>query len=100
VFELPGGALVALLAESVGQRLVVREDHDVLSFQHVPEVLHGLIDSQQLSVTGAVLLLRHFHFFEKNARGCQVFCVRCCKTVPMAVVEASVIRAMGAAPSG
>ena len=64
--KLPWGALVALLAESVGQRLVVGEDHKVLCFEHVSEMLHSLVDSQQLSVVGTIFLLRRAHFLQKE----------------------------------
>jgi len=100
VVKLPGSALIAFLAESVGQWLVVGEDHEVPSFQHVSEVLHRLVDGRQLSVVGTILLCAVLNFFEKNARGCQVCRLRCCNTAPMAVIEASVTKAMGVAPSG
>ena len=87
VIKLPGAALIAFLAESVGQWLVVGEDHEVPSFQHDSEVLYSLVDGQQLSVVGAILLCAVLNFFEKNARCCQVCCLRCCNTAPMAVVE-------------
>ena len=37
--KLAGAALVALLAESGGQRFVVGEDHEVPCFQHVSKVI-------------------------------------------------------------
>jgi hypothetical protein len=36
---------------------MVREDCEVARFQHVMEMLHGLIDSQQFAIVGAVFLL-------------------------------------------
>jgi len=60
--KLPCAALVASLAEGVGQRLVVGEDYEVPCFQHMTEMLDSLVDSQQLSVVGAIFLLRRTHF--------------------------------------
>jgi hypothetical protein len=36
---------------------MVSEDDEVTRFQHVAEMLHGLVDSQQLPIVGAVFLL-------------------------------------------
>ena len=60
--KLSWAALVASLAEGVGQRLVVGEDHEVPCFQHMTEMLDSLVDSQQLSFIGAIFLLRRTHF--------------------------------------
>jgi hypothetical protein len=55
--ELPRRALVPFLLEGVGDGLMVSEDDEVAHFQHVAVMLHGLVDSQQLSIAGAVFLL-------------------------------------------
>jgi hypothetical protein len=47
--NLPGRAFVPLLLEGVSAGIMVRED-EVARFQHVAEMLHGLIDSQQLPI--------------------------------------------------
>jgi hypothetical protein len=47
---------------------VVRED-EVTRFQHVAEMLHGFVDGQQLTVVGAVLLLRRVEFLLKEGEG-------------------------------
>jgi hypothetical protein len=70
VVKLPWAALVALLAESVGERLVVG-DHEVPYFQHVQEMLHSLVVNQHLSVIMVIFLLRRAIFLEKNAKCCQ-----------------------------
>jgi hypothetical protein len=44
---------------------VVQEDDEVTRFQHVADMLYGFVDGQQLTVIGAVLLLRWVEFFEK-----------------------------------
>jgi hypothetical protein len=36
---------------------MVSENDEVTRFQHVAEMLHGLVDSQLLSILGAVFLL-------------------------------------------
>jgi hypothetical protein len=64
--KLPWAALVASLAEGVGQRLVVGEDHEVPRFQHMTEMLDILVDSQQLSIVGAICLLRCTHFLREE----------------------------------
>jgi hypothetical protein len=43
-------ALVSFLLEVEGNGLMVREDGKVASFQHLAEMLDGLVDSQQLSI--------------------------------------------------
>jgi len=63
--KLPWAALVASMAEGVGQRLVVGEDHEVPCFQHMTEMLNSLVDSQQLSVIGAIFLLRCTQFLRE-----------------------------------
>jgi hypothetical protein len=41
---------------------VVREDDDVKWFQHVAEMLYNFVEGQQLTIVGAVLLLRRVEF--------------------------------------
>jgi hypothetical protein len=41
---------------------VVGENDEVAGFQHVSEMLHGLVDGQQLPVVGAVFLLSWAEF--------------------------------------
>jgi hypothetical protein len=80
---------------------VVGEDGEVARFQHMAEMLYGLVDGQQLAIVGAVLLLGRIEFcLEKNASGCQAFSTCCCSTALMADVEASVTSASGADGSG
>jgi hypothetical protein len=55
--ELAGGAFVPFLLESICERLMVREYGEMTSFQHVSEMLHGLVYSQQFAIVGAVFLL-------------------------------------------
>jgi hypothetical protein len=57
VVELQRREFVRLLLEGVGDGLMVSEDGEVARFQHVTEMLHGLVDSQQLSIVGALFLL-------------------------------------------
>jgi hypothetical protein len=65
------------------------------------EMLYGLVDGQQLTIIGAVLLLGRVEFFlQKKASGCQAFSTFCCSTAPMADVWASVTIASGADGSG
>jgi hypothetical protein len=61
--ELPWGAFVPILLEGVGDGLVVGEDGEVASFQHMAEMLYGLADGKQLAIVGAVLLLGRTEFF-------------------------------------
>jgi hypothetical protein len=64
--ELPWAALVAPLSQGVGQRLVVGEDHEVQCFQHMIEMPDSFVDSEQLSVVGALFLLRRTHFLREE----------------------------------
>jgi hypothetical protein len=41
---------------------VIGENGEVARFQHMSEMLHGLVDGQQLSVVGAVFLLSSAKF--------------------------------------
>ena len=66
VVELPWSALVALLAEGLGQWLVVGADHEVSCLQHVSEVFYSIVKSQQFSVIGGIFLLRRTHFLRKG----------------------------------
>jgi hypothetical protein len=69
--------------EDVHDRLVFGEDDEVAHFQHVAEMIHGLVDIHQLSIIGAVFLLGRAEFVAERARGCQAFLTRCCITAPM-----------------
>jgi len=62
IVKLPWAALVASLAEGVGQRLVVGEGQEVPCFKHMTEMLDSLVDSQQLSVVGAILSVAPYSF--------------------------------------
>jgi len=64
--KLLWAALVASLAEGVGQRLVIGEDHEVPCFQHTTEMRDSLVDSQQVSVVDAIFLLRRTHFLREE----------------------------------
>jgi hypothetical protein len=44
---------------------VVGEDGVVARFQHMAEMLYGLVDAQQLAIVGAVLLLGRVEFFRE-----------------------------------
>jgi hypothetical protein len=48
--EFSWEAFVPFLPEGVGDRFVVCEDAEVAHFQHVAEILYGLIDDQKLAV--------------------------------------------------
>jgi hypothetical protein len=48
---------VPFLLEGVSERLMVREDCEVARFQHMEEMFHGLVDSQQFAIECAVFLL-------------------------------------------
>jgi hypothetical protein len=76
---------------------MVREDNEVVHFQHVAEMFHSLIDSQQLSILGSVFLLCRVELLGEE---CQVLSRRSYSTAPMAEVEASVTSASGTAGSG
>ena len=84
------GEFVHLLVEGEGERLVVRQDGEMSGLQHVPEVLHCFV------ARGHRHCCAGLSFLEKKASSCQASCTRCCRTAPMAVVEASVTRASGA----
>jgi hypothetical protein len=49
--------------EGQDKGLMMREDDIVGNFQHVAEMLDGLVDSQQLSIVCAVFLLSCVHLF-------------------------------------
>jgi hypothetical protein len=64
-------------------------------------LLYSLVDSQQFSVSHALYFcFAVLIYFEKKARSCQVYLVRCCNTALKAVVEESVTKAMGLSRSG
>jgi hypothetical protein len=58
MIELSRGTFVMFLSKGESERLVVCEDSEMTSFQHVAEMLHGLVYSQQFAIIGTVLLLR------------------------------------------
>ena len=64
--ELPFAAHVALLSECLGQRLVVRVDHELSCLLHVSEVFYSLVNSQQFSAIGPIFLLCRAHFLRKS----------------------------------
>jgi hypothetical protein len=74
---------------------VVGED-EVARFQHMAEMLYGLVVDQQLTIVCAVLLLGRAEFLEKKASGCQTFLTRCCSTARMADMETSMTSESGA----
>jgi hypothetical protein len=55
--------------EGEDERLVVCHDGEVSGFQHVAEVLHSLVDSQELSVVGTVFLLCRAELLGKEGEG-------------------------------
>jgi hypothetical protein len=57
------------LLEGVDYSLVVGGDGKVLCLQHVAEMFHGFVDSQQFSVVGAVFLLCRVKFLGKESKG-------------------------------
>jgi hypothetical protein len=62
---------------------MVGEDDAVARFQHVTEVLYGLVNGQQLAVVCAIFLLEPgLIFVVKKARDCQAVLTPCCRTVP------------------
>jgi hypothetical protein len=48
---------------------MVSEDGEVARLQHVAEVLHGLVDSLQLSIGGAVFLLGRVELLAEEGEG-------------------------------
>jgi hypothetical protein len=48
---------------------VVGEDNEVMCFQHVVEMLYGLVDGQQLTVVCSVFLLGRVEFLGKESEG-------------------------------
>jgi hypothetical protein len=57
------------LLEGVDYSLVVGEEGDVSFLQHVAEMFHGFVDSQQFSVVGTILLLCRVKFLGKKKQG-------------------------------
>jgi hypothetical protein len=45
---------------------VVGEDGEMARFQHMAEILYGLVDGKQLAIVGAVLLLGRIEFFREG----------------------------------
>jgi hypothetical protein len=54
VKELPWRAFISALLESINERLVMCKDDEGPAFDHVAEVFHGIIHSQELSVVRTV----------------------------------------------
>jgi hypothetical protein len=73
VINLPWRAFVPLLLEGVCDGLVIGENGEVTRFQHVVEMLHGLVDCQQFAIVCAVLLLGLVQLPGEEDWGCQVF---------------------------
>jgi hypothetical protein len=48
---------------------MVREDSEMASFQHVTEMLHGLVYSQQFAIVGAVFLLCWIELLGEEGEG-------------------------------
>jgi hypothetical protein len=69
MLKLPRWASVPLLVEGVGDRLMVGEDDEVARFQHVIEMVYGLVNDQQLAVVCAVFLLGRIEFFGGGGEG-------------------------------
>jgi hypothetical protein len=67
--ELPRRAFVPLLLEGVRDTLVVGKNDEMTRFQHVAEMLHGLVDCQKLSVIRAVFLLSRAEFPGEEGEG-------------------------------
>jgi len=65
IVKLPWAALVASMAEGVGQRLLVGEDHVVSCIHHMTEMRDSLEESQQISFAGAISLLHRTHLREE-----------------------------------
>jgi hypothetical protein len=76
-------AFVPLLLEGVGDELMVSEDEEVAHFQHVMEMLHSLIDCQQLSIVGAVFLPGRIELLGEEGKGLQALLTRCCSAASM-----------------
>jgi hypothetical protein len=55
--ELSWQAFIAPLLESICERLVIHKNDKVSAFDHMSEVLDGLIHCQKLAVVWTVLLL-------------------------------------------
>jgi hypothetical protein len=62
VVELAHEHLSPLMLEAVRDGLLVGENDELTRFQHVSEMLHGLVDGQQLCIVGAVFLLSWAEF--------------------------------------
>ena len=57
VTELSWWAFISVLLESISERFVNRKDDKEAAFDHMSEVLDGLIHCQELTVVQTVLLL-------------------------------------------
>ena len=69
VVKLPWRTFVFLLLEGEGSWLMVHQDGEMMSFQHVAEVSHSLIDRQELPVISAVFLLRRTELSGEEGEG-------------------------------
>jgi hypothetical protein len=76
---------------------MVHEDGEVAHFQHVAEMLQGLVDSQQLSIVGTVFLLGRLELLGKECEGLPGVIDTLLQHGPMAEVEATVTNASSAA---
>jgi hypothetical protein len=72
MIELARGTLVMFLSEGESERFVVREDNEMSSLQHVSEMFHGLIYSQQFAIIGAIFLLRCIELYGEESAGLPV----------------------------
>jgi hypothetical protein len=59
---------VPLLLEGVRDGITVRADCEVECFQHVAVMLHGIANSHQPSILGAVFLLRRVELLGKECK--------------------------------
>jgi len=55
--ELSWRTFISPLLESISERFVIRKNDKVTAFDHMSEVLDGLIHCQELAVVRTVLLL-------------------------------------------
>jgi hypothetical protein len=74
MIELAKGTFVMFLSEGESERFVVREDDEMSSLQHVSEMFHGLVYSQQFAIIGAVFLLRCIELSGEESERLPVVC--------------------------
>jgi hypothetical protein len=58
-----GEHLSRFLLEGVGDGLVVGGNGEVARFQHMAEILYGIVGGEQLAIVGAVFLLGRVELF-------------------------------------